>query len=115
MVPHQLTKVDVVALVNRRKACCEDIPNATPALALRSGLATGAGALAIPRNDGFKVAVHQGASIKNALARFIEQTSVGVERNVGWAVTKTNPGRSHDIGVDVIDQVVNRQILHTKI
>ena len=115
MVAHQLPEVDVVALVDRREARREDITDPAPTLTLRCGLSAGAGALTVTRDDGLEVAVHQGTGVEHALAILIEEAGIGIERDIGRAMPEADPGGSHDIGVDVIEQVVHGEVFHTQI
>ncbi len=45
----------------------------------------------------------------------MHEASVGIFRNFSRVVVKTDPCRCHDIGVDIVKEVINLQILHLQV
>ena len=114
VVTHQLAEVDVVALVDGRKRGGDDDADAGPAFALRRRLSARTGAFALAGDDDFEISVFQCVLSEHPQA-VVHETGVGIFGDLGRVVIKANPSRRHDVGVDVVEQVVNRQIFHAKI
>ena len=70
--------------------------------------------LPIPRDDHLEAAVEQGSVREEALA-VDHQTGVGVARNLFGPVAEADPGRRHGVGVDVVEQVIHRQLRHRQV
>ena len=66
------------------------------------------------RNDNLEPSAVQSISLEEPLSVH-DQARIGLARQILGAVVETDPGRSHDIGVDVIQKIVNRQIFHRQI
>ena len=66
------------------------------------------------RDDDFEVAVFEGVFSEDAES-VVHQACVSVLGDFSRVVVKTNPGRGHDVRVDVVEEVVNGQIFHTEV
>jgi hypothetical protein len=109
MVAHELTDVDVVPGVDRRERRSDGQATAGEDLALRRGLAARADSFLRSGHDHFEVSVAQRPGRDEALARD-HQSGIGVVGDRGGVVVKTNPGRGHGIGVDVVEQVLGANL-----
>ena len=114
VVAHQLAEIDVVAFVNGSKRGGDDDLDARPSLTLCSRLSTGTRSLALARNDDFEVSVFEGVFSEHAQT-VVHQSSVCIFGNFRRVVVKAHPSGRHDIGVDVIEQVLNGQIFHSEV
>ena len=114
MVAHELSEVDVVPLVDGREGGGDDQANAGPALALRRSFTAGAGALALARDDDLEAAVDERVLLEHALA-FVHEASIGVLCDFRRLVVEANPGRRHHVGVDVVEQILDGEVLHAQV
>ena len=114
MVAHELSEVDVVPLVDGREGGGDDQANAGPALALRRGFTAGAGALALAGDDDLEAAVDERVFLEHALA-FVHEASVGVLGDLRRLVVEADPGRRHHVGVDVVEQILDGEVLHAQV
>ncbi len=114
MVAHELSEVDVVPLVDGREGGSDDQANAGPALALRRGFTAGAGALALAGDDDLEAAVDERVLFEDALA-FVHQSRVGVLGDLRRFVVEADPCRRHHVGVDVVEQILDGEVLHAQV
>ena len=114
VIAHQHTLVDVVGRVDRRERGGDRDPDAPPLLGLNGGFAGAADPLAQPRHDHFEVAVDQRVALEQPLA-VDDQAGVGVARQILRPVREADPRRRHGIRVDVVEQLVDRQVAHAQI
>ena len=68
----------------------------------------------LPRDDDFELASCQGVLFEQSLTTF-DQPRVGILGDDGWIVVKAHPGRRHRIGVDVVEQVGDADVVHGEI
>ena len=73
-----------------------------------------ADALAVAGDDDLEVAVHERALGEEPLAVH-RDAGVGVARDVLGPVVEAGPGRGHGVGVDVVQQVLDAQVLHAQV
>ena len=83
-------------------------------LALRGGLARAADAFAVAGDDDLEVAVAQRVRREEPLA-VDDEAGVGVAGDVFRLVVEADPGRGHGVGVDVVQQVLDAEILHLQV
>ena len=114
MVRHQLSEIDVVALVNRGKGSRNHQSNARPALALCGGLPRGTCSFPVSRYNHFEIAIAQGIGGEQALPLELK-SRIRMGRNVGGFMIEANPSRCHGVRVDVVQKVIHAQVLHTEI
>jgi hypothetical protein len=114
VVPHQLPEVDVVTLVDWREGRSDDDPDSRPALALSGSLTTRSGTLAMPGHYDLEPPVQQGVRLEHTPA-FVNQAGVGILGYDCRFVVEADPSRSHDIGVDVVKQIIDPEIFHMQI
>ena len=114
MVPHQLPEVDVVTLVDWREGRSDDDPDSRPALTLSGSFTTRTGTFAMPGHYDLEPTVQQGVRLEHAPA-FVNQTGVGILGYDCRLVVEANPSRSHDVGVDIVEQILNTEVRHAQV
>ena len=83
-------------------------------LALRRGLARGADALAEAGDDDLEAAVRERVAFEEPLA-VDDQPGVGLARDLVRLPVEADPGRGHDVGVDVVEEVGGIDVLHLQV
>ena len=97
---HQNALVDVVAGVDGREGSGNSDPDTAPLFSLNRGLPRRAGSLAESGHDDFEVVLGERIALEDPLA-IDDQAGIGLACDVLRPVVETDPGRGHDIGVDV--------------
>lgn len=113
VVAHELAEIDVVARVDGGEARRYGDANARPALGLGRCLAARPRAFALAAYDGLEVAVRQRKGAKHPLAP-VHEPRIGVDAHRLRTVIEAHPGGRHDVGVDVVEQVLDAEIGHAK-
>ena len=106
VVAHDLSEVDVVAFMDRCERGRDDNPHTRPALALCGGFTTAPRSFTMATDDDLEPPFLEGALTKDPLS-FMHESCIGVLGENRRLMLKTNPGRSHDISVDVIEKIVD--------
>ena len=109
-----MAEVDVVALVDWREGRRDDDSDSRPALTLSCSLPTRPGALAMPGDDGLEATVQQCTRFEHSPS-LIHQPRVSILGDDSRLVVEADPSRSHDIGVDVVKQIIDPEVFHMQI
>ena len=114
VVAHQHALADVVAGVDGREGGGDGDADARPLLRLHRGLPRAAHPFAESRDDDLEVAVDQRVALEQPLP-VDDQAGVGVAGDVLRPMAEADPGRRHGVGVDVVQQVLDGQLLHAEV
>ena len=114
VVPHQDALADVVAGVDGGERGGDGEADAGPLLRLHGGLARAADPLAVAGDDDLEVAVLQGVALEQALA-VDDQSGVGIAGDVLRPVAEADPRRGHRVRIDVVEEIVHRQVVHPEV
>ena len=111
---HQNTLIDVVGRMDRRERGGDRDADAAPLLRLDRRLSGAADTLTETGNDDLEATRDQRITFEESLA-VDDQAGVGLPGQVLWAMIEADPGRRHGVGVDVVEEVLDRHVGHRQI
>jgi len=114
VIGHQHALVDVVLRVDGRERRRNRHADPRPLLRLHRGLARRAHALAVARDDHLEVAGDERSLREQPLA-VDGDAGVRVLGDLFGLVVEAGPRRRHRVGVDVVEQILEPQILHPQV
>jgi hypothetical protein len=114
VIAHEHALRDVVAGMDGREGGGDGDADAGPLLGLHRRLPAGADALAVAGDDDLEPARHERPFRKEALLVHGD-SGIGVACDVLRPVVEAGPGRRHGVGVDVVHEVLDPQVLHAEV
>ena len=114
VIAHEHALIDVVPGVDGGEGRRDRQLDAAPLLGLDRGLPRRAHALAVAGDDDLEAPVHERPGREEA-PPIDDQAGVGVDRDLGGQVVEADPPRSHGIGVDVVEQIRDPDVVRPQV